>query len=62
MNNERLTQSVKERQEKVESAVFNVLLALTALLLAFCLGYYAAVNRALSLVGTIVSQSQGGIK
>ncbi len=59
MNNERLAQSTKQRQTKVESAVFNVLVALTALLLAFCLGYYIAINKALSLVGTIVSQSQG---
>jgi phosphate/sulfate permease len=55
MNNERLTQSAKERQDKAEDTVFNILLVLTALMLAFCLGYYVAINKALSLVGTIAN-------
>jgi phosphate/sulfate permease len=56
MNNERLTQSATTEQEnKAVDAVFNILLIFTALLLAFCLGYFIAMNEAAALVKTIVN-------
>jgi hypothetical protein len=55
MNENNITQSAKERQEKAEDIVFIVLSLLTALMLAFCLGYYLAMREALALVGTIAN-------
>jgi uncharacterized protein YpmB len=53
MNNERLTQSAKERQDKAEDIVFIILVVFTVLLLAFSFGYYVAMNEALALIKTI---------
>jgi phosphate/sulfate permease len=55
MNENNITQATRERQEKAENTVFNILLIFTALLLAFCFGYYLAINEALALVKTIVN-------
>ncbi len=53
MNNERLTQT--EQEGKAVDAAINILLIFTALLLAFCVGYYVAMNEALALVKTILN-------
>jgi phosphate/sulfate permease len=56
MNNENnITQSAIEAERKAVDTVINILLIFTALLLAFCLGYFIAVNEALALVKTIVN-------
>jgi phosphate/sulfate permease len=48
-----LTQTAKEQEDKAVDAVISIMLVFTALLLAFCLGYYLAMNEALALVKTI---------
>jgi hypothetical protein len=55
MNNERLTQTASEAERKALDAAINILLIFTALLLAFCVGYYVAMNEALALVKTILN-------
>jgi hypothetical protein len=62
MNNERITQSAieSERSErKALDTVINILLLFLLALVGYSVGYYAAINEALALVGTIVSHSQG---
>ncbi len=51
MNNERLTQTATtEREDKAVDAVISMLLIFTALLLAFCRGYYLAMREASELI------------
>ena len=54
MNNENNVTRT-EQEDKAVDAAFNIMLIFTALLLAFCLGYFIAVNEALALVKTIVN-------
>jgi phosphate/sulfate permease len=55
MNKETLTQTSSEEERKAVDAVFNIMLVFTALLLAFCLGYYVASMEAAALVKTILN-------
>ncbi len=50
------TQMRKSEQEtKAVDTVISILLVFTVLLLAFCLGYYVAMNEAAALIKTIVN-------
>ncbi len=53
MNKETLTQSAIESERKALDAVFGILLIIVALLTAFSLGYFVAMNEAAALVKTI---------
>jgi hypothetical protein len=53
MNKDILTARMRESQAL--DAAINILLIFTALLLAFCVGYYVAMNEALALVKTILN-------
>ncbi len=50
-----ITQTATETERKAVDAVFNILLIFTALLLAFCLGYFVAMNEAAALVKTTLN-------
>jgi phosphate/sulfate permease len=56
MNENNITRTEAER--KAVDAVFNIMLVFTALLLAFCLGYYIAAAEAAALVKTILTNQQ----
>ncbi len=53
MNENNITQTEAER--KAVDAAFSIMLVFTALLLAFCLGYYVASMEAAALVKTILN-------
>jgi uncharacterized protein YpmB len=55
MNENNLTQSAIESERKALDAVINILLIFTVLLLAFCVGYYVAMNEVAALVKTILN-------
>ncbi len=47
--------TANERESQALDAAINILLIFTALLLAFCAGYYVAMNEAAALVKTILN-------
>jgi hypothetical protein len=55
MNKFSLTQSASERESQALDAAINIMLIFTALLLAFCVGYYVAMSEAAALVKTILN-------
>ncbi len=55
MNENNITQAAIDAERKAVDAVFNIMLVFTALLLAFCLGYYVASMEAAALVKTILN-------
>jgi hypothetical protein len=55
MNENNISQSAIESERKALDALISILLVFTVLLLAFCLGYYVAMNEALALVKTILN-------
>ncbi len=55
MNKETLTQTATQREKQSLDTVFIILLIFTAISLAFCLGYFVAMNEAAALVKTILN-------
>ncbi len=55
MNENNISQSTIEAERKSLDTVFIILLIFTAISLAFCLGYFVAMNEALSLVKTTLN-------
>ncbi len=55
MNENNISQSTIEAERKTLDTVFIILLLFTAISLAFCLGYYVAMDEALSLVKTTLN-------
>jgi uncharacterized protein YpmB len=54
MNKETLTQTAIEAERKADT-VFIIILIFTALLLAFCLGYFVAMNEVAAHIKTILN-------
>jgi hypothetical protein len=55
MNKNNISQSTIEAERKTLDTVFIILLIFTAISLAFCLGYFVAMNEALALVKTTLN-------
>jgi uncharacterized protein YpmB len=55
MNENNISQTATQREKQSLDTVFIILLLFTAISLAFCLGYFVAMNEAAALVKTILN-------